>query len=139
VEKSSILLTQEFNQLLNQASLPQRDSQKLLCALSHSLICVTARLIKGQDLVGFVRVSGDGIFNATIWDFVVDPQLPDPQAVKMLLLERLKREIRRSISHCSISIFACRQDLALFHQADFSEDEKGVRAMILTNDRFQRI
>jgi hypothetical protein len=132
------LQPEEINQLLVNVGLPPRDPDKLMVALSHSLLCVSARLLKDKRLVGFARASGDGVFNVTIWDFLVDPQLVDREATKRLLLERLKREIKRSVPYCSVSIFAQFRDLSLLYQANFAEDEKGIRAMILRDDTLSK-
>lgn len=82
-------------------------------------------------MVGFVRVTGDGVFNAAIWDLVVDPKLPDADSVKTMLLQRLKQEIRRSGLQCSVTIFARPEEMAFLRQANFSEDQDGIRAMAL--------
>ncbi|NET48433.1 MAG: hypothetical protein F6K09_06825, partial [Merismopedia sp. SIO2A8] len=80
------LALQELNRLFQAAGLPSRSSEKLGVAVKHSLFCVSAKTLKTKKLVGFVRATGDGVFNATVWDLVVDPSLPNQDGLKMLLL-----------------------------------------------------
>ena len=123
------VVPEELNQLFVKVGQPLRNLDKLNIALQHSFLCITARLIGDQTLVGFVRVSGDGVFNATVWDFVVDPSIPNREDAKAQLILRLKREIKRTLPHCAVSMFANPQDLHLLSRANFAEDEKGIRAM----------
>lgn len=125
------LNAQSLNQLFAKAGWPTRNLEKLEVALSHSLLFVTARILKDDTMVGFVRVTGDGVFNAAIWDLVVDPSFASDQEIKKMLLQRLKQEIRRTGLQCSVTIFAQPEDVALLEQANFSEDQDGIRAMAL--------
>jgi aralkylamine N-acetyltransferase len=120
-----------LNQLLVKAGLPPRNLEKLQVALHNSLLFVTARILRDDTMVGFVRVTGDGVFNAAIWDFVVDPSLPNGEDIKKMLLQRLKQEIRRTGLQCSVTIFAKPEEIAFLQQANFSEDQDGIQAMAL--------
>lgn len=123
------VVPEELNHLFVNVGQPPRNLDKLTIALQNSLLCVTARLFSDQRLVGFVRVCGDGVFNATVWDLVVDPRLPNVEETKTQLIIRLKREIKRTLPHCAVSMFVNPQDLHLLSQAKFAEDETGIRAM----------
>ena len=125
------VVPEELNNLFVRAGQPLRNVDKLKIALKNSLVCVTARLISNQMMIGFVRVSGDGVFNATVWDLVVDPSLPNGEDAKTQLVLRLKREIKRTLPHCAVSMFAQPQDFHLLSLANFVEDESGIRAMAL--------
>lgn len=131
------MVPETLNQLLIKAGLPTRNLEKLQVALDHSLLFVTARILRDDRMVGFVRVTGDGIFNAAIWDFVVDPSLPSGEDVKKMLLQRLKQEIRRTGLQCSVTIFAKPEDIAFLQQANFNEDQDGIQAMALRSELLQ--
>jgi predicted N-acyltransferase len=62
---------------------------------------------------------------------VVDPSFASDQEIKKMLLQRLKQEIRRTGLQCSVTIFAQPEDVTLLEQANFSEDQDGIRAMAL--------
>jgi len=120
-----------INQLFQRAGLGRRDPEKLATSLQFCLFCVTARIVSSRELVGFIQASGDGIFNVTLWDFVVDPRLGNREETQELMLDRLQREVQRSFACCSVSIFGAPKDLPLLRRANFSEDPQGIRAMAL--------
>ena len=122
---------EELNQLFINADFPVRSLDKLALAVQHSLFCVAARSIRDKTLVGFVRATSDGVFNTTIWDLVVEPGLANQEATKILLLTRLKREVKKVIPNCAISMLVKPQDQDLLRQMKFAEDKTGIRAMML--------
>ncbi len=125
---------QELNQLSTKAGLPFREPNRLKTALENSQLCVTARKVKDRAIVGFLMASGDGVFNLTVWDLIVDPDLPNQEKTKILLLERLKQEIKRSFPRCTVSVLARAKDLQLFRQIGFVKDCKGIRPMVMGED-----
>lgn len=120
-----------LNQLFRKAGLPVQPPDKLAIALQHSLLCMGAWSFGKKQLVGFVRATGDGVFNATLWDLVVDPSVTNPDATKTLLMNRLKREITKIVPNCTISMMAAPQDYRLLRLANFSEDKTGIKVMAL--------
>ena len=125
---------EELNQLLAKAGLPFREPNRLKTALENSQLCVTARRVKDRTMVGFLMASGDGVFNLTVWDLIVDRDLPNQEKTKILLLERLKQEIKRSFPQCTVSVLATAKDLELFRQIGFVKDCKGIRPMVIEKD-----
>jgi hypothetical protein len=121
----------ELNQLFRKAGLPTQPADKLAIALEHSLLCLAAWSFGEKKLVGFVRATGDGVFNATLWDLVIDPNVTNPDATKTLLMNRLKREINRIVPRCTISMMANPQDHRLLRLINFAEDKTGIKAMAL--------
>ena len=124
---------EELNQLFVKTGQPPRSPAKLTIALKHSLACVSARLLREKTLVGFARLGGDGVFQATVWDLLVDPASPHPQATKHLIIERLKREVKLQFPKCCISIFSPLEEQPLLQDLGFKEDEKGIRGMHFPN------
>ncbi len=120
-----------LNQLFQKAGLPVQPVDKLAIALHHSLLCIAAWTFREKQMVGFVRATGDGVFNATLWDLVVDPNVTDPDATKTLLLNRFKREIVKVVPNCTISMMASPQDHRLLRLVNFTEDRTGITAMAL--------
>lgn len=123
-----------LNQLFFRAEGRYRSTEKITLALNHSLVCISARMLRDNSLVGFVRLGGDGVFQASIWDFVVDPTLVNPESSKRLILQRLKREVKQRFPRCCISIFSTLENQALFEEVGFKEDAHGIRAMGLPID-----
>jgi hypothetical protein len=127
----SMVTVEELNQLWVRSGQPPRPPEKVTIALDASLVCVSARLLREKTLVGFARLEGDGVFQATVWDCVVDLTLPQPEAIKRLVLERMKREVRQRYAKCCISIFSSPEDYGLLNFLGFREDDKGIRGMQL--------
>lgn len=125
-----------INQLFQRAGLPPREVEKWRTSLRYSLFCITARIVSTQELVGFLRASGDGVFNVTLWDFVVDPRLKNREETQEMILDLLQREVQRSFSRCSVSFFAKPRELPLLRRANFAEERQGIRAMALRSDSF---
>jgi hypothetical protein len=122
----------EFNQLCAKVGQPPRDVRKLSIALEHSLFCVTARKVASRELVGYVRACGDGVFNAELLDMMAyPPGGSQEESVKKQLVLRFKREVRRTMPKCAISIFAWPADLVMLLRANFEKDPDGIRAMAL--------
>ncbi|MEB3273274.1 MAG: hypothetical protein VKJ85_05765 [Prochlorothrix sp.] len=121
----------DINRLFKRAGLPPRDPEKWQTSLKYSLFCITAREITTRELVGFMRASGDGVFNVTLWDFVVDPRLKNQEETQEMILDRLQREVQRSFSRCSVSLLAKPRQLPLLRRANFAEERQGIRAMAL--------
>ena len=126
-----MVTVEELNQLWVRSGQPPRPPEKVTIALDASLVCVSARLLREKTLVGFARLEGDGVFQATVWDCVVDLTLPQPEAIKRLVLERMKREVRQRYAKCCISIFSSPEDYGLLNFLGFREDDKGIRGMQL--------
>jgi hypothetical protein len=120
-----------LNQLFRKAGLSMQPTDKLAIALQNSLLCIAAWTFREKKLVGFVRATGDGVFNATLWDLAVDPGVTNPDATKTLLMNRLKREITRVVPNCTISMMANPKDHRLLRLVNFGEDKTGIKAMAL--------
>ncbi len=123
----------ELNHFFCQVGEPSRPLHRLQQALQHSYLSLTARTLSDRRLVGFVRATSDEALNASVWDLLVDPLLPNASAVKLQLLDRLLRELRQSIPGCSISILGRQQDQSILRDLQFVSDPGGIRAMILTS------
>ena len=127
-------IVEALNKLLIKAGYPPRNPEKMQLALKNSLFYFSAKSFKDKSTIGFVRVTGDGVFHASIWDLVVDPDFPNQNRIRKLLLERLQREIKRIYPQCVISRFAPPEELELLEQINFTEDYKGISPMALRNE-----
>ncbi len=127
-------IVEALNKLLIKAGYPPRNPEKMQLALQNSLFYFSAKSFKDKSTIGFVRVTGDGVFHPSIWDLVVDPDFPNQNRIRKLLLERLQREIKRIYPQCVISRFAPPEELELLEQINFTEDYKGISPMALRNE-----
>ncbi|ELS01229.1 hypothetical protein Xen7305DRAFT_00009320 [Xenococcus sp. PCC 7305] len=127
-------LAETLNKLLIKTGHPARNPQKIQLALQNSLFCFSAKSFQDKSTVGFIRATGDGVFHASIWDLVVDPDFPNQNRIRKLLIERLQREIKRIYPQCIVSRFAPPEELGLLSQTNFIEDHKGICPMALRDE-----
>ncbi|KAK2971866.1 hypothetical protein RJ640_000883 [Escallonia rubra] len=60
---------------------PRRDTDKIRLALENTDTLMWYEYEKTKRPVAFARATGDGVFNAIIWDVVVDPNRPSHNAI----------------------------------------------------------
>ncbi|KAK2965922.1 hypothetical protein RJ640_005338 [Escallonia rubra] len=60
---------------------PRRDTDKVRLALENTDTLLWYEYEKTKRPVAFARATGDGVFNAIIWDVVVDPNRPSHNAI----------------------------------------------------------
>ncbi|KAJ7297130.1 hypothetical protein O6H91_Y078700 [Diphasiastrum complanatum] len=63
----------QLNSLFLKVGFPRRKKEKLTRALQHTLSLFWLRDVKSDQMIAFARATGDNVFNAIIWDVVVDP------------------------------------------------------------------
>ncbi len=124
-------IIEALNNLLVKTGKQPRNPEKMQLALQNSLLYFSAKSFKDKSMIGFIRATGDGVFHASIWDLVVDPDFPNQNRIRKLLLERLQREIKRIYPQCVVSRFAPSEELELLTQINFTEDYKGICPMAL--------
>ncbi|CAH1436010.1 unnamed protein product [Lactuca virosa] len=62
-----------LNSIFVVVGFPKRDTDKIKVALEHTDSLLWVEYEKTKRPVAFARATGDGVFNAIIWDVVVDP------------------------------------------------------------------
>lgn len=123
----------EFNDLLVRCNESPRDERKILRCLKYSFSVVSARLLgRDQRLVAVVRSVSDGAMNATLWDVLVDPNLPNPLLMRLNIIRRMLDDLNRSIPLCSVAIIAP-DELVPFYEKEcnFVTEPNGIQAMVL--------
>ncbi|XP_027361878.1 serotonin N-acetyltransferase 2, chloroplastic [Abrus precatorius] len=107
---------------------PRRDPEKIRVALEHTEAVLWVEQRKTQRPVAFARATGDGVFNAIIWDVVVDPSF---QGIGLgrALMERLIQELlRKGISN--IALYSEPRVLGFYRPLGFVADPDGIRGMV---------
>uniref|UniRef100_A0A7S0BH70 Uncharacterized protein n=1 Tax=Rhodosorus marinus TaxID=101924 RepID=A0A7S0BH70_9RHOD len=82
-EKSAVK-PEEMNDLLVKNGKKARNLYRIRKSLHFSSLVVSARLVLKDELVAMARALTDGALNSTIWDVLVDPELPDPVRRRIL-------------------------------------------------------
>ncbi|XP_061340746.1 GCN5-related N-acetyltransferase 1, chloroplastic [Gastrolobium bilobum] len=108
---------------------PRRDPEKIRVALEHteSLLWVEQRKTPRQP-VAFARATGDGVFNAIIWDVVVDPSFQGIGLGKAIVERLIQELLRKGISN--IALYSEPRVLGFYRPLGFVADPDGIRAMV---------
>ncbi len=89
----------------------------------------TVRLLRNDQLVGFVRVTSDQALNANLWDLRVVPDEPQAKRLLAVLVHAALSRLRKELPGCSISLASPPQAIEVLETFDFITDPNGIRAM----------
>ncbi|KAG8366509.1 hypothetical protein BUALT_Bualt17G0087400 [Buddleja alternifolia] len=107
---------------------PRRDPDKIRLALDHTDAVLWIEYEKTKRPVAFARATGDGVFNAIIWDVVVDPSFQGIGLGKAVM-ERLVTELlEKGISN--IALYSEPRVLGFYRPLGFVADPGGIRGMV---------
>jgi len=118
-----------LNKVFVAVGFPRRDPEKIRVALEHTDSLVWIQERKSQNnAVAFARATGDGVFNAIIWDVVVDPSFQGLGLGKAVV-ERLMRDlVGRGITN--IALYSEPRVLGFYRPLGFVADPDGIRGMV---------
>jgi len=118
------------NLFLQRCGAPVRSDSKVALALERSAWSV--RVLRQQELVGFVRITSDQALNANLWDLQVLPGEPEADAVLAVLIHISLNRLKRDLPGCSVSLAATPMAVPVLERFGFIGDPNGIRAMGLT-------
>lgn len=113
MEAGAELDVQEVVDLCVRVGWARRHPNKLKTALENSyMVCTlhverfdeTAEQVEARKLIGMSRATSDHVFNATMWDILIDPEYQGMGLGKTLVEHSVRILLRRGISN--ISLFA---------------------------------
>ena len=132
-----------FHALMRGAGWEPRPDAKVAAALRGSFLVTSLhREEEGAghtaeapgDLVGVARVTGDGVFNATLWDVIVSGDLRGQGLGKALVELTLRALLQRGISN--VSLFADPAAVEFYEPLGFKADPEGIKGMFWYPRRF---
>ena len=115
------------NRFLQRCGAPVRSDNTIARALEAS--AWTVRLLRNDQLVGFVRVTSDQALNANLWDLRVVPDEPQAKRLLAVLVHAALSRLRKELPGCSISLASPPQAIEVLETFDFITDPNGIRAM----------
>ena len=118
------------NAFLQQCGAPLRSDSRMALALERSAWSV--RVLRDQDLVGFVRITSDQALNANLWDLQVLPADEHAEQLLAVMVHASLNRLRRELPGCSISLAAPPIAIAVLERYGFITDPSGIRAMGMT-------
>lgn len=119
---------------------PHRPMHKVRAALQNSFMVATLTL-EGDDggpgadpgrqhparLIGLARATSDGVFNATLWDVLVDPAFQGQGLGKALVETMVRCLLRLDITN--ITLFADAHTVGFYQGLGFEVDPRDIKGM----------
>ncbi|XP_010046607.2 serotonin N-acetyltransferase 2, chloroplastic [Eucalyptus grandis] len=107
---------------------PRRDPGKIRVALEHTDALVWVQQRRTEKPVAFARATGDGVFNAIIWDVVVDPSFQGIGLGKAVMERLVDDLLARGINN--IALYSEPRVLGFYRPLGFVADPDGIRGMV---------
>ncbi|CAA7036321.1 unnamed protein product [Microthlaspi erraticum] len=126
----------QLNSVFVAVGFPRRDTAKIEVALQHTDAMLWVEYEKTQRPVAFARATGDGVFNAIIWDVVVDPSFQNLGLGKAVM-ERLVEDLQRK-GICNIALYSEPRVLGFYRPLGFVSDPDGIRGMVFIRKQKNR-
>nr|YP_010337930.1 GCN5-like N-acetyltransferase [Timspurckia oligopyrenoides]UNJ17515.1 GCN5-like N-acetyltransferase [Timspurckia oligopyrenoides] len=119
----------ELEKLCESVGWVKRPPKRIASALENSFMVMSLFYVHDtrKKTVGFVRVTSDSAFNATIWDFVIDPKFQGMGLGKTLMYYLVQQ--LRSYDISTITLFADAQVITFYEQLGFIADPSRVKGM----------
>ncbi|KAF6157457.1 hypothetical protein GIB67_004395 [Kingdonia uniflora] len=117
-----------LNTVFVSVGFPKRDPEKIKIALEHTDALLWIEYRKTKKPVAFARATGDGVFNAIIWDVVVDPSFQGIGLGKVLMERLVDELLEKRISN--IVLYAEPRVLGFYRPLGFAADPDGIRGMV---------
>ncbi|GKA55406.1 serotonin N-acetyltransferase 2, chloroplastic [Tanacetum coccineum] len=125
-----------LNSVFVAVGFPKRDTDKIKVALEHtdSLIWIEYETTKRP--VAFARATGDGVFNAIIWDVVVDPTFQGVGLGKAVIERVVDELLDKGITN--IALYSEPRVLGFYRPLGFVSDPEGIRGMVYSRKNNKR-
>ncbi|XP_057530065.1 GCN5-related N-acetyltransferase 1, chloroplastic [Amaranthus tricolor] len=125
---TSTLNLDHLNSVFVSVGFPRRDPDKIRVALEHTDSLVWVENVKTQRPVAFARSTGDGVFNAIIWDVVVDPTFQGIGLGKAVMERLLEDLLQKGITN--IALYSEPRVLGFYRPMGFVVDPDGITGMV---------
>ncbi|XP_054825470.1 serotonin N-acetyltransferase 2, chloroplastic [Prosopis cineraria] len=118
----------QLNAIFVAVGFPKRDPQKIRIALDNTETVLWVEYKKTKKPVAFARATGDGVFNAIIWDVVVDPSFQGIGLGKAVMERLIEELLGKGI--CNIALYSEPRVLGFYRPLGFVADPDGIRGMV---------
>lgn len=117
-----------LNKVFVAVGFPKRDPDKIRIALENTDALLWIEYEKTRRPVAFARATGDGVFNAIIWDVVVDPSFQGIGLGKAVMERLLEELLEKGITN--IALYSEPRVLGFYRPMGFVADPDGIRGMV---------
>ncbi|KAL5974453.1 hypothetical protein ACLOJK_031118 [Asimina triloba] len=118
----------DLNTVFVRVGFHRRDPAKILTALQHTPTLLWIEHAKTQKPVAFARATGDSVFNAVIWDVVVDPSYQGFGLGKAVMERLVDQLLQTGITN--IALYAEPRVVGFYRALGFAADPDGIRGMV---------
>ncbi|KAI3768295.1 hypothetical protein L2E82_18851 [Cichorium intybus] len=118
----------QLNSVFVAVGFPKRDTDKIKVALEHTDSLLWVEYEKTKRPVAFARATGDGVFNAIIWDVVVDPTFQGIGLGKAVIERVVEELLQKGITN--IALYSEPRVLGFYRPLGFVSDPEGIRGMV---------
>ncbi|OWM89424.1 serotonin N-acetyltransferase 2, chloroplastic [Punica granatum] len=118
----------QLNTIFVAVGFPKRDPDKIRIALENTDSLIWIQYEKTQKPVAFARATGDGVFNAIIWDVVVDPSFQGIGLGKAVMERLIDDLVERGITN--VALYSEPRVLGFYRPLGFVADPDGIRGMV---------
>ncbi|XP_030512492.1 serotonin N-acetyltransferase 2, chloroplastic [Rhodamnia argentea] len=118
----------QLNAVFVAVGFPRRDLGKIRVALEHTDALVWVQHQRTEKPVAFARATGDGVFNAIIWDVVVDPSFQGIGLGKAVMERLVGDLLAKGINN--IALYSEPRVLGFYRPLGFVADPDGIRGMV---------
>lgn len=127
----------QLNAVFVAVGFPRRDPAKIRTALENTEAMLWVEQAKTKKPVAFARATGDGVFNAIIWDVVVDPSFQGIGLGKAVMERLVEELLARGISN--IALYSEPRVLGFYRPLGFVADPDGIRGMVYSRKQKKKI
>lgn len=117
-----------LNSVLVAVGFPRRDTDKIRVALENTDALLWIEYEKTNRPVAFARATGDGVFNAIVWDVVVDPSFQGIGLGKAVMERLVNVLLEKGITN--IALYSEPRVLGFYRPLGFVADPDGIRGMV---------
>lgn len=125
---TSDLDLEQLNSVFVAVGFPRRDPEKIKLALENTDSLLWVEHKKSQKPVAFARATGDGVFNAIIWDVVVDPSYQGIGLGRAVMERLIETLVEKGI--VNIALYSEPRVLGFYRPLGFVADPDGIRGMV---------
>ncbi|KAK2635949.1 hypothetical protein Ddye_030741 [Dipteronia dyeriana] len=118
----------DLNKVFVAVGFPRRDPAKIKIALENTSCVLWMEYKKSQKPVAFARATGDDVFNAIVWDVVVDPSFQGVGLGKAVMERLIDDLVEKGI--CNIALYSEPRVLGFYRPLGFVADPDGIRGMV---------
>lgn len=118
----------QLNSVFVAVGFPRRDPEKIRVALEHTDALLWLEYEKTRRPVAFARATGDGVFNAIIWDVVVDPSFQGIGLGKAIMERLIDELLSKGIRN--IALYSEPRVVGFYRPLGFVADPDGIRGMV---------